>query len=76
MSQHIKTWMERMPKPWWEKVCDMNCSPRPRRLDDCPDCISVKQYGDPIAARDAEIAELRAAPEAAPSSAAGKEGGR
>lgn len=75
MSQHIKTWIERMPNPWWEKVCDMNCSPRPRRLDDCPDCVRVKRYGDPIAARDEEIAELRALI-AAPSSAAGQEGGK
>jgi hypothetical protein len=65
-ARQIKTWQDRMPEPWWEKVCDMNCSPRPKKLDDCPDCVSVKRYGDPIVARDAEIAELRAALARAP----------
>lgn len=59
MSNHIKTWVERMPKPRVEYQCSMNCSPcSPGRA--CGDCAPVKVYGDPIAARDAEIAELRA----------------
>lgn len=57
----ILRWKERMPEPWIEKVCDMNCSPREVNRDNCDDCMPVRKYGDPIVARDAEIAELRAA---------------
>lgn len=60
MSAYIKTWQERMPGPWLEKWCDMNCSPKPRDLADCSDCIDVRMFGDPVKARDEEIADLRA----------------
>ena len=59
----IKTWQERMPapRPWF--ACDMNCSDSSKRdfSTGCGDCMRIKIYGDPVAARDAEIAELRAA---------------
>jgi hypothetical protein len=54
----IKTWKERMPAPTTGWHCDMNCSPRDEGAE-CGDCMRVKVYGDPVAARDAEIAELR-----------------
>jgi hypothetical protein len=59
MSAVIKTWRERMPAPRIEYRCAMNCWPRnPGQA--CGDCMSITVHGDPIAARDAEIAELRA----------------
>lgn len=58
-ASKIKTWQERMPKPRIAYQCDMNCSPRSEGKD-CGDCMPVRVYGDPVAARDAEIADLRA----------------
>lgn len=59
----IPTWQERMPKPRRAYTCDMNCS-RDRRHESptsCGDCMPVTVHGDPVKARDAEIADLRAA---------------
>ncbi len=55
----IATWQQRMPQPRYEKQCDMNCSPRNHA--GCDDCYTAKIDGDPIKARDEEIAALRAA---------------
>jgi hypothetical protein len=68
MSQDIKTWQERMPAHHTEMRCAMNCFPR---HGVCDDCEPGKIYGGPVAARDAEIADLRAAI-AASQSAGGK----
>jgi hypothetical protein len=77
MNQNIKTWQERMPAPRTEMQCVMNCYPR---HGVCNDCEPVTIYGDPVAARDAEIAELRAAcahrPAAASTGGHCKEGDR
>ncbi|WP_314439469.1 hypothetical protein [Massilia timonae] len=62
-APEVKTWQQRMPKPRHAYMCDMNCS-RDRRHNSptsCGDCMGVMVHGDPVAARDAEIAELRAA---------------
>lgn len=64
MSAAIRTWQERMPAPRAAFYCSMNCSGvgmHAIRDDDCGDCGSTTVHGDPIAARDAEIAELRTA---------------
>jgi hypothetical protein len=62
VSAGIKPWSERMPAPWKEPVCSMNCSPPCTReeRESCGDCAIVTRRGDPIKARDEEIAELRA----------------
>lgn len=60
MAQTIMTWRERMPEPRIVYQCGMNCWPRSEGIA-CGDCYPVKVHGDPVAARDAEIAELRAA---------------
>jgi|GEM_PF-2916075 len=67
-NQQIPTWQERMPAPYPQKYCTMNCGAykddkrsRAQRMDECGDCVTVAVHGDPIAARDAEIADLRAA---------------
>lgn len=57
---NIKKWPERMPAPRKEYQCAANCYPS-NPGPDCIDCMPVTVHGDPIAARDAEIAELRAA---------------
>lgn len=54
----IATWQERMPEPRNEFRCSMNCSPR---HGVCDDCMPVTVRGDAVAARDAEIADLRMA---------------
>ena len=60
---HIKTWQERMPelKTAWQ--CAMNCSGMGQKSpgDNCGDCESYTVHGDPVAARDAEISDLRVA---------------
>jgi len=68
----IKTWQERLPAPFQRKCCTMNCSlpagdPRTKHdvMADCPDCDWATVLGDDRAARDAEIAELRGALDAA-----------
>ncbi len=55
----IPTWRERMPEPRTEYRCDMNCS-RSKPSEECGDCLPETVRGDAIAARDAEIADLRA----------------
>ena len=55
-STHIKTWQERLPAPRTVMRCTMNCSPS---IPPCEDCLPEKVLGDAVAARDAEIAELR-----------------
>lgn len=59
----VKTWQERMPKPKTAWHCAMNCSGIFNKPADfnCGDCEPFTIRGDPIAARDAEIADLRAA---------------
>jgi hypothetical protein len=61
LSAAIKSWSERMPAPWQEPVCSMNCSPpcTSKERESCGDCAIVTRHGDPIKARDEEIAELR-----------------
>ena len=57
MSQHkIQTWRERMPEPRRELRCAMNCYPC---TNACGDCAPVTIHGDPIRARDEELAALR-----------------
>jgi hypothetical protein len=56
--QAIPKWQERMPAPRMVKQCSMNCSPS---NPPCEECWDVAVNGDPIKARDEEIAELRAA---------------
>lgn len=58
MSQHIKTWQERLPMPLKRKYCTMNCSPRDPH--GCEDCETETVHGNAVAARDEEIADLRA----------------
>ena len=67
-DQSIPTWQDRMPAPHQQKYCTMNCGPhkgdkrsRAQRMEDCEDCDTITDHGDPIAARDAEITDLRAA---------------
>ncbi|HCN89491.1 MAG TPA: hypothetical protein DIT28_09995 [Oxalobacteraceae bacterium] len=57
-----------MPAPRQQKYCTMNCGPhnddkrnRAQRMAECDTCAIETVYGDPIDARDAEIADLRAA---------------
>lgn len=57
-GDEIPTWKERMPAPRIEMQCSMNCSPRG---GPCEECWPVTVHGDKVAARDAEIADLRAA---------------
>jgi len=59
----ILAWQERMPEPRRAYTCDMNCSSDRRHNSptSCGDCMPVVVRGDSIAARDSEIAELRAA---------------
>lgn len=59
----IPTWQERMPEPRRAYTCDMNCSSDRRHNSptSCGDCMPVVVRGDSVAARDAEIADLRAA---------------
>jgi DNA-directed RNA polymerase specialized sigma subunit len=45
-----------MPAPRQQKYCTMNCSGGQRP---CGDCGTETVHGDPISARDAEIADLR-----------------
>jgi len=59
-ASSIKGWQMRMPEPRTVYCCDMNCSPCDPSAA-CGDCVPVKVHGDSIVARDAEIAELRAA---------------
>lgn len=59
----VPTWQERMPAPRKQKYCAMNCSGGERP---CEDCDTETIYDDHVAARDAEIADLRAALAAAP----------
>jgi hypothetical protein len=54
----VPTWQQRIPSPRKEKYCTMNCSGGVRP---CEDCGTETIYGDHVAARDAEIADLRAA---------------
>ena len=75
-SAPVATWQERLPEPRRVYTCDMNCSGPDRRHNSptsCGDCMPHMAYGDPVAARDAEIAELRAI--VANSPAAEKAGG-
>ena len=53
----IATWQERLPAPRTVMRCTMNCSPS---NPPCEDCMPEKVLGNAVAARDAEIAELRA----------------
>lgn len=57
-ADDIATWQQRMPAVRFKKQCDMNCSPR--NPVGCDDCYTVEVKGDPIKARDEEIAALRA----------------
>lgn len=59
----VKTWQERMPKPKTAWRCVMNCSGAFGKVPEanCGDCEPFTVHGDPVAARDIEIAELRAA---------------
>lgn len=60
--ESILTWQQRMPAPRAAFQCAMNCSDAGmgRVLEkDCGDCMAIKVFGDPVAARDAEIADLR-----------------
>ena len=64
MSAAVKPWADRMPAPRKAFACDMNCSGVGKetvREVGCGDCMRITIYGDPVKARDDEIAELRAA---------------
>ena len=64
MIAAVKPWEERMPAPIKAFECALDCSgiglgcPR---AESCGDCARVTIYGDAVKARDAEIADLRAA---------------
>jgi hypothetical protein len=63
-SGAVLTWQERMPQPRAAFQCAMNCSGAGMGKvleQSCGDCMPIKVYGDPLAARDAEIIDLRAA---------------
>lgn len=60
---NVPTWQERMPAPRRAFQCDMNCGGvgLGKVVDKgCGDCMPIIVHGDPIVARDAEIAALRA----------------
>jgi hypothetical protein len=60
----VPTWQERMPEPRAAFQCSMNCSSVGMgnvMEKGCGDCMPIAVHGDPIVARDAEIADLRAA---------------
>lgn len=63
-DRNVATWQERMPPPRAAYQCSMNCSSVGMgavREENCGDCMPITIEGDSVAARDAEIADLRMA---------------